>query len=619
MTRSSVLELEMRVPPTELVVFPPRPLSKLKILRKRRKKRSIILLCICLLILLIFYRYPAKLLTDFSAGIKNSRNNGLNQKGSFPKATTHEKVGFNPHTEKDPMPLKPGKRPPFPHELRWTKYKPTDFQNFENHMDQYVPSWNDPYNLGFRWVDHEWVDVDSFAAVSTMSDDTVPISTDNYYDKQVVGIEEGNARKGVRRDSWGPCFPPSNYENVDWHSEMHALQTRNGTEIEYPDKPRSYQSNLDGMCRPGFLIVGAGKCGTSSLYHYLTGHDRVLEAKKKQVDYFRFYLPRGMHFYLSHFPTTKYFLSSGALITGEASPGYLPYPNVAHETFKQMSGTKLIMIVREPLDRAWSSYNYNYVNPALFLLKKGRGTVKSKTPIPKGKSSEYYKSNHLFSFEEMIRAELTLLKTCLKPGGIAETKAREKYYKWAHNEYARRNETQLPTLQDPELCYGEPVGGDSPRKQWNELVQNHPQKLIKVKNLQLVEALVGRGLYTLPIEWWYAAGFPSEDIHLVCLENLKDAPTKTMDDISTFLGLPKFDFTEVVSEGAFNVAGHRGYGEITSWEVIKAKQKLLGETNIGTKSSTQIPISDELKKEFLDFASVYNERLFQQMGKRCPW
>lgn len=81
--------------------------------------------------------------------------------------------------------------------------------------------------------------------------------------------------------------------------------------------------NLENYCRPGFLIIGAGKCGTSSLYHYLTGHDRVVPSKQKQIHYFKYYYHRPMNWYLSHFYSTTDFLSSGALMTGEASPGYL--------------------------------------------------------------------------------------------------------------------------------------------------------------------------------------------------------------------------------------------------------------------------------------------------------
>ena len=45
--------------------------------------------------------------------------------------------------------------------------------------------------------------------------------------------------------------------------------------------------SVEGGCRPGFLIIGAGKCGTSSLYQYLVGHPRVVPAFEKQIHYFK--------------------------------------------------------------------------------------------------------------------------------------------------------------------------------------------------------------------------------------------------------------------------------------------------------------------------------------------
>jgi len=124
----------------------------------------------------------------------------------------------------------------------------------------------------------------------------------------------------------GPCYLPK--EKLDWSSLVEKnkhIQGKNN--INYRDGIRQRHDNSDndlsGLCRPGFIIIGAGKCGTSSLYHYLIGHDRVLPAKNKQIHYFKYWKNRPMKWYLSNFPPAKTFLSNGALMTGEASPGYL--------------------------------------------------------------------------------------------------------------------------------------------------------------------------------------------------------------------------------------------------------------------------------------------------------
>lgn len=122
----------------------------------------------------------------------------------------------------------------------------------------------------------------------------------------------------------GPCYLPK--EDLNWSSLGDDEFSESRKNIQYRES--QWQNTLDdgdltGLCRPGFIIIGAGKCGTSSLYHYLVGHPRVLPAKKKQIDYFRYFSTRSMKWYLSNFPSADTFLSNRALMTGEASPGYL--------------------------------------------------------------------------------------------------------------------------------------------------------------------------------------------------------------------------------------------------------------------------------------------------------
>jgi len=86
---------------------------------------------------------------------------------------------------------------------------------------------------------------------------------------------------------WGPCYAP--HGNVQWDREA-AIEAKSAN-----DKPRYHRTavrhldrfDLAGYCKPGFLIIGAGKCGTSSLYHYIVDHPRVLPASEKQIHYFK--------------------------------------------------------------------------------------------------------------------------------------------------------------------------------------------------------------------------------------------------------------------------------------------------------------------------------------------
>jgi hypothetical protein len=118
-------------------------------------------------------------------------------------------------------------------------------------------------------------------------------------------------------------------------------------------------------CRPSFLIIGAGKSGTSSLYYYLCGHPAVRRAKQKQIQFFDHGYPRAAAaapaaveaYYRGNFPAT---LAAGEL-TGEASPGYMVYSEVPQRIKAALPAVRLLAVVRDPVERAFSSYKYNYL------------------------------------------------------------------------------------------------------------------------------------------------------------------------------------------------------------------------------------------------------------------
>ena len=259
---------------------------------------------------------------------------------------------------------------------------------------------------------------------------------------------------------------------------------------------------------------------------------------------------------------------------------------------------KIITIMRNPLERSWSSYKYNYHDPLLNNLRKKDSRL----------SDEWYKKNKIFSFEELVTAELKLLKECLAPGAVGERVARMVYgtKDWAAPVFEDREAKGLPGIVAlDESCYGKRVSAIVPRRQWQDLVEDQPDKEIDVKNLHLVQSLVGRSIYVFPLDWWYAL-YPRKDLHVVCSEDLRYRASETMANVSDFLGLPFFDFTNITSAGVYNSGTHTGYDKVTEWD------KTLYVPD-------DIPISDELRKEYMDLVNPYNERLFQLTGQRCDW
>jgi len=104
--------------------------------------------------------------------------------------------------------------------------------------------------------------------------------------------------------------------------------------------------------RPTFLIVGAPKSGTTSLYHYLNQHPQVCMSRPKETRFFELEYHRGMRFY-----SQTYFKDcQGQAAIGEASPSYLYLPYVPARIKQQLPDAKLVAILRNPVDRAFSHW-----------------------------------------------------------------------------------------------------------------------------------------------------------------------------------------------------------------------------------------------------------------------
>ncbi len=112
---------------------------------------------------------------------------------------------------------------------------------------------------------------------------------------------------------------------------------------------------------PDFLIVGAAKCGTSSLYNYLSHHPQILLPHKKELDFFWRHFERGKDWYLAHFPSIT---DRPDFLTGEATPNYLRFPQVAQRIKQLFPQVKIIILLRNPIDRA-VSWHYHKVNTGL--------------------------------------------------------------------------------------------------------------------------------------------------------------------------------------------------------------------------------------------------------------
>ena len=115
---------------------------------------------------------------------------------------------------------------------------------------------------------------------------------------------------------------------------------------------------------PDFIIIGAQRAGTTSLYNYIIDHPRVTPAFIKEVHFFDNNFNHGYNWYRAFFPTLLYkrykrLISHYQLTTGESSPYYICHPHAAKRIKALLPEIKLIAILRNPIDRAYSHYNYH--------------------------------------------------------------------------------------------------------------------------------------------------------------------------------------------------------------------------------------------------------------------
>lgn len=151
--------------------------------------------------------------------------------------------------------------------------------------------------------------------------------------------------------------------------------------------------------KPTFLIIGAQKAGTTALYYYLAEHPNIVPSREKEIGFFapelvadwpehpnhhilcpavgsafddpRAYR-RAVAWYHGRFPWPHEL--GRKRITFEATPEYLYYPRVAKRIFDYDPGLKLIVLLRDPVERAFSAWNmyrsYGNYRPLIYTPKK---------------------------------------------------------------------------------------------------------------------------------------------------------------------------------------------------------------------------------------------------------
>ena len=187
---------------------------------------------------------------------------------------------------------------------------------------------------------------------------------------------------------------------------------------------------------PTFLIIGSQKAGTTSLYNVLKRHPQIFMPETKEINFFfhEHLYKRGIEFYKQYFTN----ISKKCKAIGEASPGYICHPEAPKRIKKYLPDVKLILTVRNPVDRAYSQYWDNRCNLVESRTFEERVTEALLDTDKLGKFGyfrrglyithikrflKYFKREQLLIlvFEDLIENPLNFYKKCFRFLGVEDS------------------------------------------------------------------------------------------------------------------------------------------------------------------------------------------------------
>ncbi len=140
---------------------------------------------------------------------------------------------------------------------------------------------------------------------------------------------------------------------------------------------------------PDFVVLGTQKGGTSYFYRLLTEHPLVRAAAAKELHFFDRHFAKGVGWYRRCFSEGER-VDGHSTVTGEASPSYLFDPQVPERMAQVVPEARLIALLRNPVDRAYSQYqmqvrrgkearSFEEATEEEMALAEGRGKAVNKT------------------------------------------------------------------------------------------------------------------------------------------------------------------------------------------------------------------------------------------------
>jgi hypothetical protein len=177
-------------------------------------------------------------------------------------------------------------------------------------------------------------------------------------------------RPGLGHGGW-PGHAPGGYQvrGIDKHTIDRRLRAALPLSTYDHAKGALYRARTlvgrnpgRGRLLPDFLVIGSTKCGTTSLHGWLTQHPFVAETKK-EIHFFNMNYYRSVDWYRCYFPYARdrdaFAREQGRpFLVGEATASYLAHYWTPQRAHRLVPDARLIVSLRDPVDRAYSQYHY---------------------------------------------------------------------------------------------------------------------------------------------------------------------------------------------------------------------------------------------------------------------
>ncbi|CAH0492205.1 unnamed protein product [Peronospora farinosa] len=184
--------------------------------------------------------------------------------------------------------------------------------------------------------------------------------------------ELNNSCRHRVKNNWDQHRVHMIFDYVEEDFQLNRMDLKPGTILWQTRRSVDLSTDYGKRVPPSFVVIGAQKAGTTSLYDYILQHDLVWPAKRKETHYFDWRwnkelpdasTPEGatqhIRYYEDTFLERKILYRFSSLMSGEATPSYMLGGTVVINRMQQVIPhcRKILAIMRNPVERAYSHYS----------------------------------------------------------------------------------------------------------------------------------------------------------------------------------------------------------------------------------------------------------------------